>query len=123
MLSSDTRISFLSRAALALVVIGLAGVFAAQRFPYAWDDSPDYIAMAKGLPTLMPWLGRILLPSIASFISGNFGLTLDHSFELVTGLSFILWISVVAERWQVSFWTRALLLTPVTIATLRCFDN
>jgi hypothetical protein len=116
---SELRTSLFSRALFAIAMIGLAGAFAAQRFPYAWEDSPNYIAMAKGLPTLMPWAGRILLPSLAAFLSGKFGLTLDRGFELITSLSFVLWILIVGERWRVSIWTPFFLITPLTLTTLQ----
>jgi hypothetical protein len=119
MLPSKLRICSFDRAVLAVTTLALAGALAAQRFPYAWEDSPNYIAMAKGLPTLMPWAGRILLPSLAALLSEKFGLTLDHGFEIITSISFILWILIVGERWRATIWTPFFLLTPLTLTTLQ----
>jgi hypothetical protein len=116
---ANRNTAIFGRAALTLMMIAIAAAFGAQRFPYAWDDSANYIAMAQGRPALMPWAGRILLPDLAAFLSRTFAIRLNHGFEMIAAFSFVLWIAIVGERWRTSIWTPVFLITPLIVTTFQ----
>ncbi len=118
-LAAAGRSALTTRAALLAFMIGLAAMFAAQDFPRHWADSASYISMAQGLPALMPWAARILLPDIVAFLSMTLGVGMDHAFEVMTCLAFIVWISTVAEEWRPSAWLPLFLVTPLVVASLQ----
>lgn len=117
MVAAAQRPTLSSRVLVTVVMIGLAGLIASPGFPYPWADSSSYIAMAQGLPAMMPWAGRILLPDIVAFLTKT-GLSLDHGFEIVTATAFVVWAAIVIQRWPAKIWVAFLLITPLTIAGL-----
>lgn len=105
--------------ALIAVTVGITVFLAAQDFPRRWDDSPAYIAMAQGLPALMPWAGRILLPGLVALLTRTLGLGMDRAFELITSLAFTVWILIVCERWRTSIWLPFFVVLPLAVAGLQ----
>ncbi len=108
-----------ARIALAAVTIAITALLAAPGFPTHWADSGAYLAMAQGLPALMPWAARILLPDLVALGSRFFGSSIDSGFELITCATFILWVSIVVTRWRASIWLPLFLVTPLIVASLR----
>jgi hypothetical protein len=100
-------------------MILLAGAFVPTDFPRHWGDSPIYIAMVQGLPVLMPWAGRILLPDLVRMITHLSGIGMDTCFEAITCLSFICWLSLTSLRWQASRWLAPFLIVPLVLKSLQ----
>lgn len=107
------------KVALAAVTIAITALLAAPGFPAAWADSWAYLAMARGVPTLMPWAARILLPDLVALGSRFFGSSIDIGFELITCIAFMLWVSIVVTKWRTSIWLPLFLVTPLIVASLR----
>jgi len=108
-----------TRWTLVAVMVGFAAILAARNYPYRWDDSAGYIAMARGLPVMMPYAGRILLPDLVILLTRTVGLGMDQGFELISCLAFILWITIVAQSWRPSVLLPFFLVTPLIVVTLQ----
>jgi hypothetical protein len=117
--ADERRSGILTRLAPIAVTLGITVFLAAQDFPRHWDDSPVYIGMAQGLPALMPWAGRILLPDLVALLTKTLGLEMDQAFELINCLAFTLWLLIVSERWRASIWLPFFLVLPLAVAGLQ----
>jgi hypothetical protein len=117
--ADEQRSRIRTRLALIAVTVGIAVLLAAQDFPRRWDDSPVYIGMAQGLPALMPWAGRILLPDLVALLTRTLGLGMDRAFELINCFAFTVWILIVAERWRTSIWLPFFLVLPLAVVGLQ----
>jgi hypothetical protein len=107
------------RLALLAAMIIAGALLAAPDFPRKWADIPHYIAMAQGLPDMLPWAGRILLPGMVVMLSNALGLSMDASFKVINCAVFVVWLALVARMWRPSIWLPAFLLLPLVVGSLQ----